>query len=66
MFARRFWPGRFFAPRYWPQSQGVEPPTRQFPTSFRVSVVALGVSPGLTRLSTSARINPSLTKVISL
>lgn len=22
MFARRFFPGRYFAPRYWPQSQG--------------------------------------------
>ena len=25
MFGRRYFPGRYFAPTYWPQSQGEEP-----------------------------------------
>jgi hypothetical protein len=51
MFPRRYYAGRMFAARYFPQSQGTGPAVREFPTTFRVTVSQLGVPIGRTIVS---------------
>lgn len=43
MFPRRYFAGRFFAPRYWPQSTGGAPPA---PSGIVARLITPIASPG--------------------
>lgn len=49
MFPARFYPGRYFAPRYWPRA-GVEPPEAVVaPTVFASTARRIGPDPARSR-----------------